>query len=394
MQHAQKLESLGVLAGGIAHDFNNLLMAILGNADLALMELSPHAPARSNIEEIEKASQRAAGLAKQMLAYSGKGKFVIETIDLNEFIDEMAHLLEVSISKSVFLKLNLASNLPTINGDSNQIRQIIMNLIMNASEAIGSKSGYISIFTGAMHCDNNYLNVNNESIQITSEASLAEGIYTYLEVVDTGCGMTSKTIGKIFDPFFTTKFTGRGLGMSAVLGIIRGHKAAIKIYSEVGIGTTFKILFPANDIEENGDLTDVSKAGVLQKWRGKGTILIADDEETVCAVGKQMLESMGFDVLTAADGREALEQVRKNLNNIALVLLDLTMPHLDGEQAYREMRRIQPDIKVVICSGYNEQDTSHRFTGKSLAGFLQKPYSISILREKLKEILDKKNHEN
>lgn len=383
VQHSQKLESLGVLAGGIAHDFNNLLTAILGNADLALHELSPHAPARGNIKEIEKTSRRAAELAKQMLAYSGKGRFVIEPIYLNELVDEMAHLLAVSVSKKAVLKYNFAENLPVFDGDATQIRQVIMNLITNASEAIGDKSGVIALSTGAMDCDGAYL----KDIRINEY--LPEGTYVYIEVADTGCGMDSATIDKIFDPFFTTKFTGRGLGMSAVLGIVNGHKGAINTYSEVGKGTTFKVLFPAAQPPEGKRGTVRAKpgtedAGVLDCT---GTILLVDDEETVCVVGKQMLEHMGFTVLTAADGCAALDVFRDHSDEIVCVLLDLTMPHMDGEDTFRELRRIRPSVNVILCSGYNEQDATQRFTGKGLSGFIQKPYTMDELTEKLRDTL-------
>ena len=385
--YAQKLESLGVLAGGIAHDFNNLLMTILGNADLALDELSPMSPARGNLQEIEKASKRAAELAKQMLAYSGKGRFVVEPINTGELVKEMAHLLEVSISKKAVLKYNLAENLPTFDGDVTQIRQVIMNLITNASEAIGDKSGVIALSTGAMDCDRRYLDDVNKVVQAGLDKPLPEGVYTYFEVADTGCGMDAETIEKVFDPFFTTKFTGRGLGMSAVLGIMRGHKGALKIYSELGKGTTFKALFPANEPPDNDLAVQRKDEAEGKDWRGSGTVLIADDEETVCAVGKQILERMGFSVLTAPDGREALKVFREHADEIVCVLLDLTMPHMDGEEAFREMRYLHPDVTVILCSGYNEQDATQRFAGKGLAGFIQKPYNMAVLREKLVEVL-------
>ena len=391
VQHAQKLESLGVLAGGIAHDFNNLLMAILGNADLAMEELTPHATARENLREIITASKRAADLSRQMLAYSGKGRFVIEPINLNEFVAEMTHLLEVSISKKAVLKFNFADNLPTFDGDASQIRQIIMNLITNASEAIGDKSGVIALSTGAMNCDRAYLRDISEGMRSALGESLPEGVYAYFEIADTGCGMDAETIEKVFDPFFTTKFTGRGLGMAAVIGIVRGHKGAINIYSEPGKGTTFKILFPANELPENGDAAKKQDTDQPPPWRGKGTVLVADDEETVCAVGKQMLTRMGFDVLTAVDGRQAVDLFKEHSDEVVCVLLDLTMPHMDGEQAFRELRRIRPDVTVVLCSGYNEQDATQRFAGKGLAGFIQKPYNLTTLREMLIEVLPDDN---
>ena len=326
VQHAQKLESLGVLAGGIAHDFNNLLMGILGNADLALNELSPMSPACRSLREIEKASLRAAELSKQMLAYSGRGRFVVEPISANELIEEMTHLLEVSISKKAVLKYNFAENLPSFCGDVTQVRQVVMNLITNASEAIGDKSGVIALSTGAMHCDRAYLDDADKVLRTGLEEPLPEGIYTYFEVADTGCGMDAATIEKIFDPFFTTKFTGRGLGMSAVLGIVRGHKGAMKIYSEVGKGTTFKILFPAIEVPDDGDAIEGQGEAEERTWTRTGTVLVADDEDVVCAVARKMLERLGFSVLTASDGHEALEIFRERADEIVCVLLDLTMP--------------------------------------------------------------------
>ncbi len=383
---AQKLESLGVLAGGIAHDFNNILMTVLGNADLALQDLAPHAPARDNIGAIEKASREAAALARQMLAYSGKGKFAVESIDLNEFIHEMAHLLEVSISKSVVMKYNFDSDLPSIDGDPSQIRQVIMNLIINASEAIGNRSGAISLSTGHMECDRKYLDTSDVAAQAGLDESPDEGLYAFIEVSDTGCGMNSETRQKIFDPFFTTKFTGRGLGMAAILGIVRGHRGAIMIYSEVGRGTSIKVLFPAGEQTEMPE-SGGAKAEEEAPWRGEGTILLVDDEEFVVDVGAKLLERMGFSVITAADGVECIEKFREHANDIVCVLLDLTMPHMDGKEAFMELRRIKEDVRVILCSGYNEQDTTQEFSGKGLAGFLQKPYHSEDLRAKLMETL-------
>ncbi len=379
IQHAQKLESLGVLAGGIAHDFNNLLTAILGNLDLALADLSPLSPVRENIISAEHASRRAADLAKQMLAYSGKGRFVLQKIDLKELVEEMAHILQVSISKKVVLRFNFAQNLPPVEADVSQIRQVVMNLIVNASEAIGDRSGYISISTGAIDCDSTYLS------ETWLDEKLPAGLYVYLEVADTGCGMDNTIMGKIFDPFYTTKFTGRGLGLAAVLGIIRGHRGAIKLYSEKNKGTTFKVLFPAakgfsRELETESTNTD--------NLLFSGTILLAEDEETVRSLGKVMLERLGFKVLVAADGRQAVEIFRANMNIIDCVLLDLTMPHLDGEEAFRELRLLKPDVRVLMCSGYNEQDVTQRFIGKGLAGFIAKPYRLATLKQKLREVLE------
>ncbi|HWR89885.1 MAG TPA: PAS domain S-box protein [Dissulfurispiraceae bacterium] len=380
MLHVQKLESLGVLAGGIAHDFNNLLMAILGNADLALLRLPPGSPARQNIQEIEKASIRASDLCRQMLAYSGKGKFVVESLDLSQIVSEMTHMLEVSISKKAILRYEFGKNLPLLKADATQIRQVIMNLIINASDAIGERSGVISIVTGAMDCDRNYLR------ETYLDENLSEGLYVYIEVSDTGAGMDENTKQRIFDPFFSTKFTGRGLGLAAVLGIVRGHHGAVKVYSEPGKGTTFKVLFPAVAGETAGKTPD---ADLQEKRIFGGHILLIDDEETIRAVGRNMLEMLGFQVFTAANGREGLDVFRSHANKIVCVMLDLTMPRMSGEETFRELRQLHRNVPVVMSSGYNEQEVSQRFVGKGLAGFIQKPYTLKVLRDTLRNVLDK-----
>ena len=365
----QKLESLGVLAGGIAHDFNNILMAIIGNADLAMMRLNKESPVIENLRNIERAAAKAADLAKQMLAYSGRGRFIVEQIDLNHLLQDILYMLEVTISKNVLLRLNLAPTLPAIEVDATQVRQVVMNLVINASEAIGENSGVIAISTGCMECDNNYL----KDVWLTE--NLREGLYVYLEVADTGCGMDKDTMEKIFEPFFTTKFTGRGLGMAAVMGIIRGHHGAIKIYSEPGKGSTFKILLPASGkpatISNSDDFSD--------NWKGDGTVLLVDDEESVRGLGKEMLQLLGFEVITANDGIEAVAVFKAN-PSVSLVILDLTMPCMDGEHCFQELKQLRPDIKVIMSSGYNEQEVTQKFVGKGLAGFVQKPYNLPILK--------------
>ena len=373
--HTQKLESLGVLAGGIAHDFNNILMAIIGNADLALMRINRESPAVENLHRIEKAAAQAADLAKQMLAYSGKGKFVVENIDLNRLLQEMLHMLEVSISKKAVLRFNLTQSLPQVEADATQMRQIIMNLVINASEAIGDRSGVIAITTGCMDCDRSYLK------DVWLDENLSDGLYVYLEIADTGCGMDKETMAKLFDPFFTTKFTGRGLGMAAVLGIVRGHKGAVKVYSEAGKGTSFKILLPASD--RPADL--FNHVDLADDWQGSGTVLLVDDEETVRGISTEMLKELGFTTITANDGQEAVT-IFKQTPDIAFVILDLTMPHMDGEQCFRELRQIRPDVKVIMSSGYNEQGVTQRFMGKGLAGFIQKPYKLSVLKEAIRRM--------
>lgn len=382
MQHGQKLESLGVLAGGIAHDFNNLLLAILGNAGLAQMELGPGSPVHGHLDDIEKAAQRAADLCKQLLAYSGKGRFVVQPLDVNQVVQEMTHLLEVSISKKAVLKFRLQPDLPAVMADATQIRQIFMNLVTNASDAIGEKSGVITITTGVMDCDQAYLS------ETFIDEKLNEGRYVYFEVVDSGCGMDRQTQAKIFDPFFTTKFTGRGLGMAAVLGIIRGHHGAIRIYSEVHRGSTFKVLLPAVD-HVPSDLSE--EPAIDTAWKGEGTLLVVDDEESIRVLARKTLERAGFRVLLAEDGREGLRIYREHPDEIRLVLLDVTMPHLDGQETYRELRRIRKDVCVILSSGYNEKEATEQFAGKGLAGFIQKPYRPQELLQLIRTSLERPN---
>jgi len=379
MQRTQKLESLGVLAGGIAHDFNNILVSILGNADFALSELSPSTPVRPYIKEIVSASKRAADLCQQLLAYSGKGRFVIERLNLKELVEQMLHMLEVLISKNVILKCRFADQVPPVEADATQLRQIIMNLVINGSEAIENRSGVISINTGVMECDEEYL----RTTFITE--GLAPGIYSYIEVADTGKGMDTDTREKIFEPFFTTKFSGRGLGLAAVLGIIRGHHGAIKVYSEPGTGTTFKVILPAS-LDDSGMYEKESMERGAE-WHSEGLILLVDDEETVRVVAKRFLQSFGFDVLTAEDGRVAVDLYTEHHARIDAVLMDLTMPRLDGEAAFSQMRVINPDVRVIFSSGYNEQEVTERFIGKGVIGFIQKPYLMAELKEVVKKVM-------
>jgi signal transduction histidine kinase len=373
--HAQKLESMGVLAGCIAHDFNNILMAIIGNADLALLHIEKGSPALENLQRIGQAAARAADLTKQMLAYSGQGRFVVESLDLNLLLEKMLPLLEVSISKKAALRLNLHHPLPAVMADATQIHQIVMNLVINASEAIEDNSSVIDIATGCVECDRNYLK------DVWLDQNLSEGLYVYLEVADTGCGMDKETMAQLFDPFFTTKLTGRGLGMAAVLGIVEGHKGAIKVYSEPGKGTTFKVLLPASGRPADAFSHDVR----ADQWKGSGTVLLVDDEETVRGIGAEMLRELGFTPITANDGLEAIG-IFKRMPDIALVILDLTMPRMDGGECLRELLRLDPKVKVILTSGYGEQEVTEKFAGQGLSGFIQKPYRLSVLRDAVKTV--------
>ncbi len=383
----QKLESLGVLAGGIAHDFNNILMGILGYADLALSDLGPHEPAREYVQGINDSSRQAAELVKQMLAYSGKGKFSLEPINLNHLIQDTVPMLTISISKNVVLKFNYSDGPGFLEGDPSQIRQILMNLIINASEAIEKRSGVIAVTTGTMYCDQEYIDSTGFQAQVSLDERISEGMYVFLEISDTGLGMAKATMERLFEPFFTTKYTGRGLGLSAVLGIVRGHKGMIKIYSEPEKGTSFKVLFPLYGGTQASDSLADKSIEPENGWQGTGTFLIADDEESVRTVGKHMLQKLGYEVITADDGQIAVQLFEAHADKIICVLLDLTMPHKDGAQVFREIRQINPDIKVILSSGYNEQDATQQFVGKGLAGFIQKPYVSGDLVKKIKEVM-------
>ncbi|NPV00599.1 MAG: response regulator [Brevinematales bacterium] len=384
--HAQKLESLGILAGGIAHDFNNLLTAVLGNASLALMDLPSLSPARYNIEEIEKASMRAADLAKQMLAYSGKGRFIIQDIYINDLLNEMSHLVSVSVPKNIELLYHLSGKIPLIQGDATQIRQIILNLITNAADAIGETHGSISVSSGSIRADSALLNYDNPAHRPGLDPDLTEKEYVYFEVADTGVGMDQATIDKIFDPFFSTKFTGRGLGLAAILGIVRGHQGAIKINSKPGVGTNFRVLFPAK-LSVNPEKPLIKAQTPPSDISDAGTILIVDDEFFVRNTASNILSRYGFTALLADNGEAGVELFIKDRDSIRLILLDMTMPKMDGVATLREIRKISPDIPVILISGFSEQEAAVKFEGMYLAGFLQKPFSQSDLILKIKDVL-------
>jgi len=381
MEHVQRLESLGILAGGIAHDFNNILTAIMGNAAMAERGLSDASPARVQLSRITESSRRASELCRQMLAYSGKGRFVVKPLNLSLLVAEMTRLMEVSIGKNVQLTYQLDESLPMVEADAAQIQQVVLNLITNANEVIGEQSGVISFSTGVMQADADYL-----SSSVTRKA-LPEGRYVWLEVSDTGCGMDAATAEKIFDPFFTTKFTGRGLGMSAVLGIVRGHHGALRVFSEPGQGATFRMLLPiAQDSSASASLS-VDAIAVEHGPFGEGVVLVVDDEETIREVAVLMLEEIGFATLTAVNGQDAVDIYRQHAGEIVAVLLDMTMPKMDGSECFYALRRINPDVKVVLSSGYSEEEATTRFIGQGLGGFLHKPYTPEDLRATMTSIL-------
>ncbi|MBU6399179.1 MAG: CHASE domain-containing protein [Verrucomicrobia bacterium] len=378
MQEAQKLESLGVLAGGIAHDFNNILAGVLGNAGLVRLDLPCDSAALPFVREIEAGATRAADLCAQMLAYAGRGHLQVSRLDLSRLVAETVHLLEVSISKRVRLQFEMAPNLPAVLGDPTQLRQVVMNLVMNASEAIGNRPGQITVGTAVRFADRLQLR------QSTPLPDLPEDNYVCLTVADDGCGMDAATQVRIFDPFFSTKFLGRGLGLAAVQGIVRGHHGTLKVDSAVGQGSTFTLFLPvAGDPISEPTPTPASAAA----GHGVGTALVVDDEETVRTVAARMLENFGYHTILAPDGREALARIESATQPIRFVLLDLTMPRLDGEQTFRALRRLRPDLPILVMSGYSEEELAGRFAGPGPTGFLAKPFKPETLASKLQTLL-------
>lgn len=374
--HGQKLESLGVLAGGIAHDFNNLLTVMLGNASLALTQLPDDSPARSMLGEVQHAAERAADLTKQMLAYSGKGKFEIQPLRLDALVHEMAKLLKTVVSKKAMINLDLEA--ARIEGDPTQIRQVLMNLIINASDALESNIGSIHVRTGTLDAR------AEDLLSRYLPEVLPAGTYSWIEVEDTGKGMSEETQSRIFDPFFTTKFTGRGLGLAAVLGIVRAHRGTIKVMSSLGQGTVFKLLFPTTAAEPE---RPPEGEPVALARRGKGTILIIDDEQIINTFVGRALENAGYHTLAVNDGQDGLMELGQHINEIVAILLDLTMPRMDGLEVLRELRNLAPDIPVLVMSGYSEQEVSVRCEGTGARGFIQKPFTARSLVASVSGIL-------
>lgn len=379
LQQAQKMESLGILAGGVAHDFNNLLVAMLGQTTLALAKLEADAPAKKHINKAVKAAKRAVDLTRQMLAYSGRGHFEIKPFDLTALIREYQELFIAAIPKNVNLELVLPDDALFIEADNGQIQQVLMNLILNAAEAIGAKLGFIQLFLYE-----ELFTQETTSVQPFTGNILPPGPYICIKVRDNGAGMSSETLSKIFDPFFSTKFAGRGLGLASVLGIIRGHRGGIYVESESNVGTEFQIFLPA--------YTGVKEAPHVEKpptphHSAPNIILVIDDEEAVREGVTDILELIDVAVLTAEDGLQGVEIMRSNREKIKLVLLDLSMPGLSGEETLALLWEVAPDIPVALSSGYSEEEVARRFDNKQFAGFIQKPYTVDTLIDKVTALL-------
>ncbi len=389
IQHAQRLESLGVLAGGTAHDFNNILQTISGNAELAKIKLDKGGDTTRYLDNIIHACQRAADLTRQMLAYAGKGKMLCSRENINDIIDDISSLMGSSIPKKIRIEKSLASQLPRIEVDASQIRQIILNLITNSSEAVGNDSGVIEIRTGL--CDE-----TTKSLKCYRAFNyLTAGRYLYIEVRDNGHGMSEEVSEHIFDPFFTTKFTGRGLGMAAVLGIIRSHFGSISLQSRQGEGTCIRIILPVTEstdisgqaVTENRSVDDNNR---LSNYR----VLIIDDEAEICNSLAHLLEMQQAEVKQARSGTEALQLMDKEADAFDLVFLDMNMPEMSGAEVYAELERRKTSASIILMSGYNEQEVNtsiSALTGKpgNEIIFLPKPFTYDRLIETIHHALEK-----
>ncbi len=383
--HVQKLESLGVMAGGIAHDFNNLLQVVLGNLELALTDLPPDLKVRKSILNAIKAADRSAELSGQMLTYSGSSFYLPKDIHLDELLNKSRNLFKLGVPKNVTLNIDVSKTVPHIKGDVDQIQRVITNLLTNSSESIGDSGGAITIRTGVMDCDEMYLS-RSRPVEHSRP-----GRFVFLEVTDTGCGMNAETQHKIFDPFFSTKFWGRGLGMAEVIGVVTGHRGSIIVDSEVGKGTTVRVLFPVSEkIQE----APVQVKGVVEtelpvpdSITRRKTILVVDDEEMVRGLVSRRLDSLGYDMIEASDGDEGVHVFQERLNEIDLVLLDFAMPKMNGVEAFGELIRIKPDVKVILSSGYTEDAVMQSFPGQRPSGVLHKPYKTEDLKGELERLL-------
>ncbi len=378
-QQTQKLESLGVLAGGIAHDFNNILTIILGHCFMVKEDFDSGMTDKEHVQMIESAGNRAADLCRQMLAYAGQSPQVQTKVNLWLLVDEVVKMLKSAIKKNVSIQLDLKRDVPELTGDSAQIQQVVMNLIINAAEAIGDKNGTIRVV------------LNNAAIQAGQSVAdfmgnaILPGRYACLEISDTGCGIDEDTQKRIFEPFFTTKFTGRGLGMSAVLGIVKSHDGALQLTSSPGVGSTFTVYFP---LPAMADAIDTAQSVVAEiASPANATILLVDDEESLRTIGSALLNAIGFSVMTAANGREALGIYRERGSEIDLVLLDLMMPEMSGIETYHEIRNISRDIPIIICSGYGAESATDITATDDKTSFLNKPYNPAELRRVLNERL-------
>jgi PAS domain S-box-containing protein len=365
----QKLESLGVMAGGIAHDFNNLLWAISGNAELARDRVPPESPAQENLTRIESAAFRAADLARQMLAFAGRAPFVIRPLDLGTILKGVEEILRAAIPRTIRLDFLVEEGIPEVKGDEGHIQQALSNLLTNAAEAVGEAGGCVRVKVYQAIVDETVLR------DLVPGSALSEGTSVCIEIQDEGPGMDPETLAKVFDPFFTTRSTGRGLGLSATLGIMKAHGGGIALESSVGRGTSVRLYFPTLCESPQEHLKEPFAP---QGARG-GTILLAEDEEILRELTVEALEPAGFRVITAEDGLRALEIFEAHASEISIVVMDLNMPRMGGLEAFRRLRALDPAVKVILCSGFAEEEIGEWKDDLRPDGFLHKPYRLRDL---------------
>ena len=381
--HAQKLESLGVMAGGIAHDFNNLLSVILGCAELALQRKAAPTLMSEQLERIRSAAMQASGLTDRLLAYSGRGKFVIEPVDLSALVREIIDLIGITLPKNVRIAYELDHALPAVQADAGQLKQVAMNLVTNAAEALGARSGHVNVRAFRLYADRPMLDRAYLGELLTPDT------YVCLEVADDGCGMEADVQRKIFDPFFSSKFSGRGLGLAAVLGIVRSHHGAIIVDSQVGRGSVFRVLLPA--LQQSAAQPEPRSASEPEAHIPRGALaLVVDDEDRVRKVLAELLETLGLRVHQARSGERACEYFREHADDVAVVLLDLTMPGLSGDETLRRLLKIRGDIAVILVSGYTEDEARLHVALSDQVRFLHKPFRVEALIRVLNHLFERR----
>jgi two-component system cell cycle sensor histidine kinase/response regulator CckA len=375
LRQAQKMEAIGTLAGGIAHDFNNLLMGIQGNISLCLLDLDPDSVLYRNLKKVEEYVSNGVELTKQLLGFARGGKYEVRLTDVNRLLEEQS-LLFSRANKRITFKTEYAPDLLRVEADQSQVEHVIFNLFMNALQAMPQEGT---------------LTVRTENATIEKDEyrpyRVKAGRYVKITVVDTGIGMDEETRRRIFDPFFTTRNKGRGtgLGLASVYGIVKNHEGFIEVTSRKGRGTRFDVFFPASQTSTPSDQKTARKPS-----RGKGTVLLVDDEEMIIDVGSRMLAKLGFEVLTARNGSEAVAVYRKHRNEIDLVLLDIVMPKVGGSEAFDRLREINPDVKVIICSGYSIDGQARDIFNRGCNAFIQKPFNLQTLGKQIRDVLDGK----
>jgi PAS domain S-box-containing protein len=374
-QQSQRMESVGTLAGGIAHDFNNLLMGIQGNTSVMLLDIDENHPLHENLKGIQRCVKSGSNLTRQLLGFARGGKYVVKSTRMNEVMERTAQIFGRS-RKDIRIHRRYNKNLCTVDVDVGQIEQVLMNVYVNAWQAMPN-GGDLYLETDNVYLDNAYV--------VTKPFSVSPGRYVKISITDNGIGMEKKVQRRVFEPFFTTKEVGQGtgLGLASAYGIVKNHDGIITCYSELGIGSCFNIYLPARDTRETPGEEKREEA-----VKGTETVLLIDDEKIIIDVGRQMMEGLGYTVLTSRKGEEALQLYRQSQNHIDLVILDIVMPHMGGREVFSRIRQINPKAKVLLSSGYSLNGQARDIMAQGCNGFIQKPFDAIQLSRKIREVLD------